>query len=87
MNEKNKKEDGGAAFPAILAVSEDGQLRHSNIPGMSLRDWFAGMALAGMIAKYGVSDDLNGLMTQSTPNCQATDSYALADAMIVRRKK
>jgi len=38
--------DGGQAFP--IAYPESHSIK---VSGMSLRDWFAGQALAGMIAK------------------------------------
>ena len=37
------KNDGGSAFPVHPGITCDGQC------GMTLRDWFAGQALAGMI--------------------------------------
>ena len=44
------------------------------IPGMSLRDWFAGMAL-------------NSIPTDDDPAIIARDAYAIADAMLAARKK
>lgn len=41
-------EDGGAAFPTDAAVYGNGTVPVQ--PGMSLRDWLAGQALAGMLA-------------------------------------
>lgn len=34
-------------------------------PGMELRDWFAGMALQGILAHHGVGDDLRALCAAS----------------------
>ena len=45
--------------------------------GMSLRDWFAGQALAGMCADPTLAGE---------PDKWATQSYRLADAMIAARK-
>lgn len=63
-----KKDDGGAAFP------EQGV--HG---GMSLRDWFAGMAMQGILA-WGSGKSL-------TPEQVAEDAYDTADAMIEARKQ
>lgn len=60
--------NGGAAFPLLSSSS------HRRNEGMSLRDWFAGMAMQGLLAqgKY-----------VSTP----ADAYKLADAMLEQREK
>jgi len=65
--------DGGPAFPR-----EDYQTNCApGQQGMSLRDWFAGMALGG----YMVSDlAVNGPMA-------AQMCYEIADAMIAEREK
>lgn len=67
MNTPNN--DGGPAFPAF---SED----HGNIPtwsGMSLRDWFAGIALQGMLAHDGEKE------------VRLFRAYEIAEAMIAER--
>ena len=67
----SEPDDGGPAFP------------HSSSPmrgdltewGMTLRDWFAGQALAGMLDRtYGIKCEII-----------ATRSYEMADAMIAAR--
>ncbi len=63
------KRDGGPAFPAV-------RFSDSGDKGMSLRDWFAGMALQGLI---GIS---NGLSASALPAA----AYELADAMLKRRE-
>lgn len=45
-------------------------------PGMTLRDWFAGQALAGWLAD-GAEDHRNA----------AKHAYLFADAMLLERKK
>lgn len=50
--------------------------------GMSLRDYFAGQALAGLLAHHGSTDDNQGLR-----EVVAYDAYSYADAMIEHRKK
>ena len=73
-------DDGGSAFPVPPPIAEtDGvSMQWSRAePGMSLRDWFAGQALAG---------------TMASPDCPsaiqpiAESAYKIADAMIAARK-
>jgi hypothetical protein len=61
--------DGGPAFPAMLPGG------NYCTPGMSLRDWFAGQALAGFFT-------LGNHMPNETIACQC---YGMADAMIAYR--
>lgn len=69
-----KINNGGRAFPRPL--STDAHTTACNLStdqtGMTLRDWFAGQALTGLIASH--------------PNMHAADyatiSYRVADAMI-----
>lgn len=69
----SKTNNGGPAFPFPVAHG-------SNAPkGMSLRDWFAGQALAGMCAHQ----DTWGL---GVPQI-AEAAFALADAMLAEREK
>ena len=69
------KDTGGSAFPVTKQNSEYGETLVYAETGMTLRDWFAGQALAG-IARTGTYD---GVM--------ATQSYSVADAMIAERSK
>lgn len=69
-------DNGGSAFP--LAGSSD--YSHAPQDGMSLRDWFAGMALSSMT----VSPDYNkGPCNQA----MAERAYVIADAMLAVRKE
>jgi hypothetical protein len=65
--------DGGSAFPHNELTST-GEIYHDHL-GMSLRDYFAGQALAGMMA--------NNYWTTSEV---AADCYFHADAMLKSRK-
>ena len=52
-----------------------------NQPGMSLRDWFAGQALIGMVS----AKCAEGL--QYSPTEIADDAFQVADAMLAERSK
>ena len=62
-------DDGGPAFPTDGGVSY--------VAGMTLRDWFAGQALAGAMV-----DDENGVEDHDK---MAAYCYRQADAMIAAR--
>lgn len=79
----SKINDGGPAFPLENPRHlENGDL-FKQFPGMSLRDWFAGQALAGLVTS-NVRDCLYG--TQSADR-YAEDAYCIADAMLAERAK
>ena len=67
--------DGGQAFP--MPQAETSQGGHWEENGMSLRDWFAGQALAALIAHYeeqdGGMDDI------------PASAFQYADAMLIAR--
>jgi len=80
-----QKDDGGPAFPVSSAVQcSDGY------HGMSLRDWFAGQALAGLLVDY------IRFLTSAEPNQEgitspsrriAAAAYSAADDMLEARKQ
>lgn len=71
-------EDGGAAFPCEQGHTPEGTWNQSFDPGMSLRDYFAGQALAGMATSAGF---------QGAPwDKLAADAYEAANAMIRARQ-
>ncbi len=80
-----KINDGGSAFPhGDMMVwkgkpnGTGGGVLHAETPGMTLRDWFAGQALAGLVFhnNYGARSD----------DEIANGAYAYADAMIAARE-
>ncbi len=75
------KATGGPAFPV---VSESGVGHAAAFRGMTLRDWFAGQALAGMLA---ASPSETGLQARSNALKAAVWAYEFADAMIEEREK
>ncbi len=74
-----KIEDGGPAFPCSAPEGYEPSL------GMSLRDWFAGQALAGWLASYG--PDSSHPVSNDAAHLVAARSYAMADAMLAARAK
>ncbi len=70
-----KINDGGQAFPTGEVRFPNGEIIYGS-PGMTLRDWFAGLIAAALAGKQGSNYDHAGL---------ATESYAAADAMISER--
>ena len=68
--------DGGAAFPNTGNSTWD----MNTDPGMSLRDWFAGQALAGMLS--AVPSDAPRIDVQHFAGL----AYAAADALLSARK-
>lgn len=65
--------DGGPAFPHPSSTAFG--------PGMSLRDWFAGQAIAGLCA-----DPSNHKLFADKDEA-AVSAYAIADVMLAERAK
>lgn len=90
--------DGGPAFPHPTECSDGRAIPHL---GMTLRDWFAGQALAGIIAHLGVlsytaigrsdsqRNEVNSAGDDNTPDTNhsgtAYVAYEIADAMLEAR--
>lgn len=64
--------DGGQAFPGVRADRQ-------HAPGMSLRDWFAGLAMQSLIA--------GNVRPRDSHEKLARDVYHMADAMLAERSK
>lgn len=62
--------DGGPAFPSHGSM---GEVTHE---GMSLRDWFAGQSLAGLLSDPTLDRSCKAF---------ARDAYGFADAMLAAR--
>ena len=77
-------QDGGPAFPAT--VYDKAQHLWYEVPGMSLRDWFAGQALAGLAACPTTSLN-NGMRGKNTSTGHAALAYEMADAMLAKQAK
>lgn len=71
--------DNPNAFPEVPADSN----AYEGRPGMSLRDWFAGQALIGLMS-HSVHDHCP-LFGGGQPF--ARDAYIVADAMLAERAK
>lgn len=73
-----KNDNGGPAFPQhMFTPYSGGGGVWTTKGGMTLRDWFAGQALAGLLA-YGIG--------QSGPADVAWAAYQASDAMLEARK-
>jgi len=78
-------DDGGPAFPQPLAFDPANgnpvttAMYFAKVSGMTIRDWFAGQALAAMTA---APDYSKGPCNQA----MAERAFVIADAMIAARK-
>lgn len=102
MSDTTKIDDGGPAFPGYtMEEKEDTVVLTKLSPGMALRDWFAGQALVGIIARNGIvdhktCDDVDGMdeSFREVPDgdairsgeAEALVAYETADAMLAARK-
>ncbi len=76
-----RKNDGGPAFPSQANNTD-------KFEGMSLRDWFAGQAIIGVLGAYA---DPNARSRAKANGEGATHmaeaAYVIADAMLAERAK
>lgn len=73
------KTDGGHAFPTQTWENDGDQVLQYQEPGMSLRDWFAGLAMQAA-ATYPARAD------RFTIEQRAWWAYRQADAMLAARE-
>lgn len=78
-----EKPNGGHAFPLTGMPDPNDRQHYYPEPGMTLRDYFAGQALAGLTTS-NVNDCLTG---NQHPDRYAEDAYSIADSMIAERSK
>lgn len=86
------KTNGGPAFPAQpIYQHPHGATGMSSQEGMTLRDWFAGQALGGMLAhgflptEAMLSDE--PFSEKHADNSYVACAYRIADAMLAERSK
>lgn len=75
--------DGGPAFPLDPLIGKSHFDDPMAYPGMTLRDWFAGMALKGYLSSGGEY----GEQAIQNPDTAARWAYDQSDAMIAERAK
>lgn len=76
------KKTGGAAFPDPGRAQSAKQRETITETGMTLRDYFAGEALIGMLTQAAA-------MNRESPPCELASkvAYRYADAMLLERAK
>ena len=87
----DERKDGGQAFPQSVTVGPNDDL-YPAYPGMTLRDYFAGQALAGMLSngfqpKEAFKKNGPGARTEYGPDTYVAMAYRLADDMLAERSK
>lgn len=87
----SERSDGGPAFPTHIYdpnVEPDPRFSVASVRGMSLRDWFAGMAMQRMVSFAGdamVNADPEGMTGIEVS--LARIAYRMADAMLKERER
>ena len=80
------KDTGGSAFPhPQVNLGDAGFIFLPNSSGMTMRDWFAGQALAGLLSAYNVKYN-HPAEERDMAILISKTAYALADTMIEKRK-
>lgn len=81
MSEKN---NGGPAYPYVIVTKSDGTtgapIQHEVSVGMTLRDYFAGQALVGVVSNPRDYSEVKDAISA------ASFSYEVSDAMLEARK-
>lgn len=86
-----KRNDGGPAFPRPRVLDKQNRIDDNGCDGMSLRDHFAGQALAGPmlpeIIKFLSDQDPDGFGSVSALKGLRMVAYVIADAMLEEREQ
>lgn len=80
-----EKQDGGPAFPQPLTKHSNGEMYSPDVPGMTLRDYFAAKALPEVI-RQAVAEN----WAKEGPHWReavARECREYADAMLAERSK
>jgi hypothetical protein len=80
-----KTTDGGPAFPRSASDARNvfGEMSgNSTYPGMTLRDWFAGQAIMGLMCRETFESGSSEVFSDN-----ALAAYNVADAMLEIREK
>jgi hypothetical protein len=81
----NSKDFAGSAFPYPMVTGPESDECHQvGESGMTLREWFAGMALQGLLANGGVATRQGD---NDYRDATARAAFAYADAMLAQSKK
>ncbi len=85
MKEPVLQDDSGPAFPIPGAVRhyDEGSFDDQAYAGMSIRQWYAGKALQGLMMDERMLSPPDGV---TIADHLADNSFAVADAMIKRSK-
>ena len=75
------KHTGGHAFPTQTWENDGDRVLQYQEPGMSLRDWFAGLAMQGLLAAQ-----IHGFNDRPANGPFASMAYEMADAMLKARE-
>lgn len=81
------RDNGGSAFPTHDADAGTDPRNQILTGGMTLRDWFAGQALAGELANEDMGDGPFMLRSNENAKLMAERAYHIADAMLAARSK
>jgi len=83
--------DGGPAFPQQSGISADGVCKFDTVGGMSLRDYLAGQAIAGIMANASGSTarllDRAEIEGVSSVEVLARAAYKLSDALLIEKER
>ena len=83
---KDVADDGGSAFPESIAFDSAGDVFGSRNDGLSIRDWFAGKALVGLLVNQ--SDEATAVHAHgAVADEYAGAAYTIAAAMLAARAK